>query len=319
MTGIPVRTFFEHNREDLGLEILAGSEGLDRNIAAPRIQKPGLALAGFLDQIQEERIQILGETELSYLKTLDPPVAEKRLEVLASTAISCLILTRSQDPPPMLPVFCERFNLPLLRSPHSSSTLIRGIVGYLEEVLAPEICHHGCLVDVFGAGIFIIGESGIGKSECALGLIERGHRFIADDMVVIRRKIPGILIGRAPDLLRNHMEIRGLGILNIKDLFGVSSIRAGQKIDLVVELVPWQPETKVDRLGLDEKTYSILDVEVSRLEIPVRPGRDLALILEVAARNHLLKKMGFYAARELHRNLSDLLAAGEKASGEPSR
>ncbi len=308
MTEIPVRIFYEQNREDLGLELLGGFQGIDRNIGAPRIQKPGLALAGFLDQIQKERIQILGQTELSFLNTLEPGLAETRLEKLVSADISCLILTRSLDPPECLPPLCEKYSLPLFRSPHSSSILIRGIVKYLEDVLAPEICHHGCLVDVFGVGVFIIGESGIGKSECALGLVERGHRFVADDHVVIRSKVPGILVGQAADLIRNHMEIRGLGIINIKDLFGVSSIREGQKIDLVVELVRWQPDAKVERLGLDEKSYSILDVEVPHLEIQVRPGRDLTLIVEVAARNHLLKRMGFHAAREFDKNLCDVLS-----------
>jgi len=316
MTGIHVRIFYEQNREDLGLEVLAGSEGMDRNIGAPRIQKPGLALAGFLDQLREERIQILGQTELSFLKTLDPGLAERRLGELASSDVSCLILTRSLDPPECLPVLCEKHRLPLFRSPHSSSVLIRNIVNYLEDILAPEVCQHGCLVDVFGVGIFIIGESGIGKSECALGLIERGHRFVADDLVVIRNKVPGILVGHAADLIRNHMEIRGLGIINIKDLFGVSSIRVGQKIDLVVELVRWQPEAKIERLGLDEKSYSILDVEVPHLEIQVRPGRDLTLILEVAARNHLLKRMGFHAAREFEKDLNEILREKEKPDRE---
>jgi len=308
MNSTPVRTLYEHNREDLELEILAGFDGLDRNIKASRIQKPGLALAGFLDQLHGERVQILGQTELSYLETLDAGLAEDRLEQLCSANVSCLIVTKGLAPPSALPTFCNQFRLTLFRTPCTTSNLIRRVTTYLEDVLAPETSLHGCLVDVFGVGIFIIGESGIGKSECALGLVERGHRFIADDLVVIRNKVPGILVGRAAELIKNHMEIRGLGIINIKDLFGVSSIRQGQKIDLVVELVQWQPDVKSERLGLDEHGYPILNVKVPHLEIQVRPGRDLTLIIEVAARNHLLKKMGYHAAREFEETYSEKLS-----------
>lgn len=315
MNSVPVRTLYEHNREDLELEILAGFEGLDRKIRASRIQKPGLALAGFLDQLHGERVQILGQTELSYLDTLEDKVAENRLEKLCSADVSCLILTKALAPPPALLIYCDRFGLTLFKTPYTSSNLIRRVTAYLEDILAPETSLHGCLVDVFGVGIFIIGKSGIGKSECALGLVERGHRFVADDLVVIRNKVPGILVGRAAELIRNHMEIRGLGIINIRDLFGVSSIRQGQKIDLVVELVPWEPEVEVERLGLDEHGYSILDVEVPHLEIQVRPGRDLTLILEVAARNHLLKRMGYHAAREFEKTFSERLSEQPRKRG----
>jgi HPr kinase/phosphorylase len=317
MTSIPVRTFYEHNREDLQLEILAGFNGLDRNITVPRIQKPGLALAGYLDQLQSETVQIFGRIELSYLETLDMQLSEKRLEQLCSSDISCIVITNSQEPPPSLHANCDRYGLTLFRTYEISSSLIRRVTTYLEDILSPETSMHGCLVDVYGVGIFLVGKSGIGKSECALGLVERGHRLVGDDLVVIRKKVPGVLFGRATELIKHHIEIRGLGIINIKDLFGVSSIRQDKKIELVVELVDWQQDLEVERLGLDEHTYAILDVEIPHLRIQVRPGRNLTLILEVAARNHLLKRMGYHAAKEFERAFSERMSREQHEQVKP--
>ena len=309
MISIPVRYLYEHLKEDLDLEILAGEKGMDRAIRIARIQKPGLALAGYLDQLHKERVQILGGTEFSYLKTLDKDLAEERLDQLCSFGVSCLIIAKNLEAPGPLVRLCNLHEMPLIRSPEITSSLIRRVTTYLEDILAPETSVHGCLVDVYGVGILLIGKSGIGKSECALGLVERGHRLVGDDVVVIKRKIQDAVFGSAADLIKYHMEIRGLGILNIKDLFGVSSIRRSKKIELVVELVQWLEDLKVERLGLDERTYSILGLDIPYLEIPVRPARDLTMIIEVAARNHLLRRMGYDAAREfsetLHERLSD--------------
>jgi len=309
MISIPVRYLYEHLKEDLDLEILAGEKGMDRAIRIARIQKPGLALAGYLDQLHKERVQILGGTEFSYLKTLDKELAEERLDQLCSFGVSCLIIAKNLEAPGPLVRLCNLHEMPLIRSPEITSSLIRRVTTYLEDILAPETSVHGCLVDVYGVGILLIGKSGIGKSECALGLVERGHRLVGDDVVVIKRKIQDAVFGSAADLIKYHMEIRGLGILNIKDLFGVSSIRRSKKIELVVELVQWLEDLKVERLGLDERTYSILGLDIPYLEIPVRPARDLTMIIEVAARNHLLRRMGYDAAREfsetLHERLSD--------------
>jgi len=317
MISIPVRTLYEHNREDLKLEILEGFNGLDRKITAPRIQKPGLALAGYLDQLQAETVQILGRTELSYLGTLDSSLSEKRLEQLCSSDISCIVITNALEPPPAILAGCHDHGLTLFRTPELSSSLIRRVTAYLEDILSPETSVHGCLVDVYGVGVLIMGKSGIGKSECALGLVERGHRLVGDDLVVIRKRVPGVLFGRATELIKHHMEIRGLGIINVKDLFGVSSIRQDKKIELVVELVDWQESPEVERLGLDEHTFPILEVEIPHLRIQVRPGRDLTLILEVAARNHLLKRMGYHAAREFERAFSEEMSGEEKKKVKP--
>jgi len=317
MTSIPVRTLYKHLNEDLDLEILAGEKGMDKAVGVARIQKPGLALAGYLDQLRRERVQILGGTELSYLETLDDEVAEERLGQLCSFGVSCLIIAKGLDVPASLVRLCDLHGTPLLRSPAVTSLVIRGITAYLEEVLAPETSVHGCLLDVYGVGILIIGKSGIGKSECALGLVERGHRLVGDDVVVIKRRIQGAVFGSAADLVENHMEIRGLGILNIKDLFGVSSIRRNKKIELVVELVQWHDNLKVERLGLEERTYTILGLEIPYLEIPVRPARDLTMIVEVAARNHLLRRMGFDAAKEFSETLRQRLSVTPGKNAKP--
>jgi len=317
MISIPVRYLYEHMHGDLDLEILAGEKGMDRAIRVARIQKPGLALAGYLDQLHKERVQILGATELSYLKTLGGEMADERLDQLCSAGVSCLIIAKSLEAPRSLPALCDLHEVPLLRSPEITSSLIRRITTYLEDVLAPETSVHGCLVDVYGVGILLIGKSGIGKSECALGLVERGQRLVADDIVVIRRKVQDAIFGSAADLIKYHMEIRGLGILNIKDLFGVSSIRRNKKIELVVELVEWSEDLDVERLGLDEHTYPILELDIPYLKIPVRPARDLTMIVEVAARNHLLRRMGFNAAREFNDTLYERLSGKPLDVGKP--
>ena len=317
MISIPVRTFFEHNREDLGLEILAGLEGIDRPISVARIQKPGLALAGFFDQIHKDRVQILGQTEMSFLATLEPEVAQLRLGELCSSWVSCLIIAKGLDIPEAMHELADRHRLPLLRSPEVSSELIRRITIYLEDVLAPETSVHGALVDVFGVGILLLGKSGIGKSECALGLVERGHRLVGDDVVVIKKKVPGVLFGSGDNLIEHHIEIRGLGIINIKDLYGVSSIRNRKKIELVIELVEWLQGEEIERTGLDERSYPILGTSIPYLRIPVRPARDLSLIIEVAARNHLLKGMGYNAAQEFDRKLARKIDGNKVKRNKP--
>lgn len=317
MISISVRYFYEHNREDLGFEVLAGENGMERVIRIARIQKPGLALAGYLDQLHKERVQVLGQTEISYLSTLDPDISHQRVSDLCTAGVACLIVAKGLEVPEALVKLSEKHNVPLLRSPEISSTLIRRVTTYLEDVLAPETSVHGCLVDVFGVGILFLGKSGIGKSECALGLVERGHRLVGDDIVIIKRKASDVLFASGADLIKYHMEIRGLGIINIKDLYGVSSIRQNKKIELVVELVEWQQGVEIERLGLDEHKYSILGVDIPYLKIPVRPARDLSLIIEVAARNHLLKRMGYNAAQEFDEKLFDKMTGNAWRNEKP--
>jgi HPr kinase/phosphorylase len=222
--------------------------------------------------------------------------------------ISCFIITKGQNPPDLLISEAENQGIPLLRTHHQSSTFISLITQFLEERLLPSTTVHGVLVDVLGVGVLLFGKSGIGKSECALDLVIRGHRLVADDVVRVRMKLPAVLFGEGMDLLHYHMEIRGLGIINIKHLFGVAAIRERKKIDMAIELVDWQEEREYDRLGLEDQKFQLLGLEIPMLKIPVRPGRNMTTIVEVAARNQLLKEMGYHSAQEFQDRLEQRMA-----------
>lgn len=308
MAKLSIRELLAEKEAGLDLELLAGKDGLDRVVTVPRIQKPGLALAGYTTNLHPDRIQILGSTELSYIANLPPSVARENLQSLCRLDICCFIITKGQAPPKMLIEEVELRQIPLLRCQHQSSVFISLITKFLEERLLPATTVHGVLVDVLGVGVLLMGKSGVGKSECALDLILRGHRLVADDVVKVRLKLPAVLFGEGMDLLHHHMEIRGLGILNIKHLFGVASIRERKKIDLVVELVEWDSEREYDRLGIDDRSYELLGVNLPITQIPVRPGRNITTIVEVAARNQLLKEMGYHSAKEFQDLLEKRMA-----------
>jgi len=293
-----------HDTENgLDLDLLAGREGLTNRITTPRIQKPGLALTGYTEHLHVDRVQILGNTEISYLRQLPAETAAAHIATLCAFPITCFVVTMDLVPPDSLRSAAEKAGIPLLRTPHLSSTFISLVTKYLEDRLLPVTHLHGVLVDVFGVGVLLLGKSGIGKSECALDLVIRGHRLVADDVVQVRKKMPSALVGSAAEALQFRMEVRGLGIINIKDLFGISAIREKKIINLVIELVEWDPDQEYDRLGIDEQVYTILDVDLNYLKIPVRYGRNLTSIIEVAARNFLLKGMGYNSTREFHENL----------------
>jgi HPr kinase/phosphorylase len=287
----------------LGLSLLAGERGLNHRVTSSRIQKPGLALAGYTEHLHPSRIQILGNTEISYLKQAEVQIASESIRKLCSFPISCFIVTKGLIPPQFLLESAEASGIPVLSSHHQSSTFISLITKYLEERLLPTTHMHGVLMDVLGVGVLLSGKSGIGKSECALDLVIRGHRLVADDMIFIKKKMPAALVGQSEEGIQHLMEIRGLGIINIKDLYGVSSIREKKIIDLKLELVEWDPEHEYDRLGLDERYTTILGVDIPHISIPVRPGRNLGSIIEVAARNFLLKGMGYHSARDFQERL----------------
>jgi len=308
MVGLSIQELLSEREAGLDLELLAGEAGLANLVQVPRIQKPGLALAGYTTNLHPDRIQILGSTELTYLDSLPAQKAEKNLRQLCALGISCFIITKGQTPPPLLARETERQGIPLLRSHHQSSTFISLITKFLEERLLPSTTAHGVLVDVLGVGVLLLGKSGVGKSECALDLVLRGHRLVADDIVKVRLKLPAVLFGEGMDLLHYHMEIRGLGIINIKHLFGVAAIRERKKIDLAVELVEWEDGREYDRLGLEEQQYPLLGVDIPFLRIPVRPGRNITSIVEVAARNQLLKEMGYHSALEFQDRLEKRMA-----------
>ncbi len=287
----------------LGLNLLAGERGLTHRLTSSRIQKPGLALAGYTEHLHPSRIQVLGNTEISYLKQSDAQVASDSIRNLCSFPISCFIITKGLLPPQLLLDYSESAGIPVLGTHHQSSTFISLITKFLEERLLPTTHMHGVLMDVLGVGILLSGKSGIGKSECALDLVIRGHRLVADDMIFIKKKMPAALVGQSEEAIQHLMEIRGLGIINIKDLYGVSSIREKKIIDMQLELVEWDPDHEYDRLGVDDRRVTILGVEIPHICIPVRPGRNLGSIIEVAARNFLLKGMGYHSARDFQERL----------------
>lgn len=301
--NLSIEDLLKDEEYGLGLQLVSGAKGLSNRICSSRLQKPGLALIGYTEHLHSDRLQILGNTEISYLRQIDEQQAKAHIDNLCSFPLCCFIITKGLDPPAYLKTATEQAGIPLLLTPLQSSTFISLITKFLEERLLPTTHIHGVLVDVLGVGVLLLGKSGIGKSECALDLVIRGHRLVADDIVYVMKKMPAALVGQAGESIHYHMEIRGLGIINIKDLYGVSSIREKKIIDLVLELVEWDPSQEYDRLGIDDRVYTILDVDLPHLRIPVSPGRNLTSIIEVAARNFLLKGMGFHSAREFHEKL----------------
>jgi HPr kinase/phosphorylase len=293
---------------DLGLRVVAGEGGFSRPVSWGRIQRPGLAFAGFLAFIKPGRIQILGESELHYLDTMPLEVRRERIEAICRLPVAAFVVTKGQQVPEDLARQCRIEQIPLLVSSQTTSVVIQSITRLLEDELAPTTTVHGVLVDVYGMGVLLIGDSGIGKSECALDLIARGHRLVADDVVEIRKYPNGSLVGRAAEMIRYHMELRGIGIINIKNLFGVSAVRASKSIELVIELERWDPTKKYDRLGLDGQSYAILDRPRPFLTLPVASGRNLALLIEIAARNELLKQQGYDAAKEFALKVDEQIA-----------
>jgi HPr kinase/phosphorylase len=281
----------------LPLELLAGSGGLDRVITSPHIQKTGLALAGFHEYLRPGRVLIFGESEIRYLESLEPPARAGALRLALTHDFPCVLITGGFTPPPELVAESERAKLPLLKTPTVTPTAIAKLSSILEDTLAERTVLHAVLMDVLGLGVLIAGESGIGKSECALDLIVRGHRLVADDTVEIRRRAETILIGTCPELTRHHMELRGLGLINVKDLFGIASTRSSKRVELVVQLERWDPAREYERLGLDDEFYEVLGLRVPLIRMPVAPGRNIAILVEVAARNQLLRARGHHAAR----------------------
>ncbi len=292
--------------EFLGLELISGAEGVDNVIDRARIQKPGLALAGFLEYIHPGRVQILGKSEVTFLSERAPAERRRIVSQLCRQGVSCFVITGALEAPVELLEETDRNRVPVLRTELPSSATIDGLTRYLEDRLAPRAVIHGVLLDIYGLGVLLLGDSGVGKSECALDLVVRGHRLVSDDVVEMRRKGEN-LVGTGPELTRYHMELRGLGIVNVKDLFGVASVRHSKFVEYVIRLDPWKPGKRYDRLGLDDQGYEILGLALPYVEMPVGPGRNLSVLIEVAARNHLLKLKGFHPARQLARRLGEQL------------
>lgn len=296
--SISVSALLEDPALELSVRLVAGSAGLSRQVKHRRIQKSGLVLVGHLHGLVPSRIQILGETELSYVESLDAPGQQQAARHTFSLGLACLIMTRGVEPPAAFVAEAEATGTPLLVCAERSSSAITAIHTLLDERLAPRTRIHGVLVDVFEVGVLLLGKSGIGKSECALELVMRGHRIVADDVVECDYRPPGMIFGEANRMLRHHMEVRGLGILDIKELFGVTAIRDRKRIDLIVQLELWSPDAAYDRLGLESRTRELLGVPVREVVLPVRPGRNMSSIIEIAARHELLRQAGHDSARK---------------------
>jgi HPr kinase/phosphorylase len=303
MDGVVVQELEQSREHHLELTLMAGQKGLKNTITHSQVQKMGLALTGFIQFINPERLQIIGNTEMAYFNTLTPGMQEKVIHQICNLPLSCLVITRGLEIPELLLREADEKGIPIFRTSIRSFDFIERVTQFLEEKLSATTSLHGVLMDVFGVGLLLLGKSGIGKSECALDLILRGHRLVADDMVHIQKRSSSSVIGSGFEVIQHHMEIRGLGILNIRSLFGVEAIREKKKIELVLELMEWDAHREYDRLGFEEEKFSILGVELPMLRIPVTPARNLTTIIEVAVRNHLLKVMGYDSALEFEKKL----------------
>jgi HPr kinase/phosphorylase len=317
---ITVSDFVAQAPPRLELEFVAGASGAsERTLNGARIQKLGLALAGFTHYVHAGRVQIIGQSEIQYLGQLSAEGRREAVARLETRKISCVLVTKGLDPPAELIDAAESDAMPLIKTSLVSSVAISVITDFLHEALAPRELRHGVLLDMYGLGVLIEGRSGVGKSECALDLVVRGHRLVSDDVVEIRRTAPDQLRGSAPELLREHMEIRGLGIINIRDLYGVSAISGPKQLNLSIRLERWEEAGEVERLGLDATTLDILGVAVPHVLLPVSPGRNLSTLVETAVRVHLLRLRGYNAAQEFFaRHTSALERAREtnKGAGE---
>lgn len=297
---------------ELEMRPLCGEEHLDNRITHPRVQKPGLAFAGYYDYIKKGRVQIIGESEIAYLNTLLEEERRERFDRITALPVPVFVITKGLEPLPELLRLCRERGRPMLSSTALSSTVIKSISWFLEDHLVPSTHLHGVLLEIYGIGVLLIGQSGVGKSESALDLITRGHSLVADDRVTVKRYPNDDLIGFCEEPLRHHMELRGLGIINVHDLFGLAAVRERKSIELVIELEQWNEAKAYDRLGLDETLYEILGVPCPYVRMPVALGRNIAILVEIAARNHVLKLQGHHSAREFARRLEQELESKAK-------
>ena len=302
MNPLTIEALYESKGQSLALEVLTKCS-LQRQVDDPTISSPGLVLAGFTERFPKGRIQVLGETEVRYLASLSPEDQRKSLETFFSLEMPAVIVTKGQRVPALLIQMAEQHGVPLLRSKLKTGEFYRRLQPYLEERFAPTTTMHGSLADVYGVGLLFVGRSGIGKSECVLDLVERGHRLVADDLVYISKRGNDVLIGRGHELQQHHMEIRGIGIIDVKALFGIRAARQQKRIEVVVQLEDWQESAKYDRTGLDVAEVEILGVKVPKVVVPLNAGKNITVLSEVVAMNHLLKYSGVHSAELFNRRL----------------
>ena len=293
--------------KEFNLEIIFAPENLDEiRLTRAEIHRPGLPLTGFFDYFDPLRMQILGLVESIYLEKLDPTVRYERIRAFMEKKPVCIVLARDIEPFSEMLDMSREFNIPLLRTKISTNSFVSNIISTLNVELAPTITRHGVLVEVYGEGVLILGDSGIGKSETAIELIKRGHRLIADDAVEISKVSEKTLVGKAPEIIRHYTELRGIGIVDIRRIFGMGAVKETEKIQLVIKLEHWIEGKSYDRMGLDNETFTILGIDIPSITIPVRPGRNLAVVLEIAAMNSRLKRMGYNTAEEFNKKLEEV-------------
>jgi HPr kinase/phosphorylase len=302
---ITVEKLYSDKQKVLELTLLTNENGLKRRIPSSEIHRPGLALAGFVERFANQRTQVLGETEMAYLTSQDEPGRKRAVENIFRFDLPCVIITKGVSPPSELLEVANSRGVPVFSTQLSTVEFINRLSVYLDNLFAPHTTIHGTLVDVYGAGLLYTGKSGVGKSECALDLVERGHRLVADDVVRIVRRAPQLIVGSGDELLRHHMEVRGIGIIDIEKLFGIRAIRLQKRIEVQVSLVHWDDQAEFERLGIEDKYTTVLGVEIPAVTIPVSPGKDITVISEVIAMNHMLKIYGHDSAKEFSRRLSD--------------
>ena len=278
-------------------------EGEKTEIITPEVNRPSLQLTGFYDYFDNNRIQILGMVEYTYLTKISDEERYRQLEMLFSRKIPALIIARGQEVLDGMEELSEKYNVPVLRTQYSTSRFMSGVIAWLNKELAPRITRHGVLVEVYGEGILILGESGVGKSEAAIELVKRGHRLVADDAVEIKKVSDISLVGSSPEIIRHFIELRGIGIIDVKEIFGIGAVKNTEKIDMIINLEAWVDGKHYDRLGLEEEYTEILGIQIPSLLIPVKPGRNLAVIVEIAAMNNRQKRNGYNAAEELNKRL----------------
>lgn len=314
--SITVGFLYESNRERLRLRMLNGDAGFDKEIHDKNIHRPGLALAGYVELFTFDRVQILGNTEIKYLQSLS---LKKRLEsfkTLFNFEIPCIIVTNNNVLDSEILELAAAHRIPIFQTPFETTKFVYFISDFLDDQFSPQTVVHSSFVDVYGIGVLITGRSGIGKSEVALDLIERGHRLVADDVVMITRKGEGILIGAGTELVKHFMEIRGLGLIDIRSTFGIRAIRFQKRVEVVIELQEWKPGEEYTRTGLDNEVTKILDVEVPLVKLPIYPGKNITVIAEVIALNYLLKHYGYDAAKEFTKRLENVISEKSKTLGE---
>lgn len=317
--SISARYFYEHMQERFKLRIVAGEKGLDRKMTDKNLHRPGLALAGYVELFTHHRLQVFGNTEVYYLRSLEIEERKKAVENIAAFEVPCVVVTSGNEFAPEVLTIFEKHNIPIFYTPIETTQAIYLITDFFDDQFNLHTSLHGSFVDVYGVGILFVGKSGVGKSEVVLDLLERGHRLVTDDVTVVTKKGEGILMGSGTEMGEHFMEIRGLGIINVREMFGIRAIRFQKRVEVIVELEVWDKDAAYTRTGLDESTVNILDVEVLRVKLPIVPGKNITVISEVIALNYLLKHYGYDASREFAKKIERTIAEREKESGTNER